>query len=182
MECYLKYVITSLFQRLNHFTLVFSLQLCHTVLKFGVKLSDCECKEDINTSNKTIRLINFASIDERADLLYKMYNILRLFDTGNLQNFPYVYDDHHNNLQNFPYVYDDHHNNLQKTLNTFKSIKDVNSHLTRGSKSHKLVFPRARTTVYGINSITCQSIKTWNYLMENLIRPSSDKRYSDYNL
>ena len=33
-----KYSITSLFQRLNQFTLVFSLQLCHTVLKFGVKL------------------------------------------------------------------------------------------------------------------------------------------------
>ena len=63
-------------------------------------------------------------------------------------------------LQNFLYVYDHHHNNLPKAIsNTFKSIKDVYSHLTRGSKFHKLIFPRAQTTVCGINSITYQSIK-----------------------
>ena len=64
------------------------------------------------------------------------------------------------NLQNFPYVYDHHDNNLPKVLsNTFKSIKYVHSHLTQGSKSHKLIFPHAQTTVYEINSITLQSIK-----------------------
>ena len=31
--------------------------------------------------NKAIRLINFAAIDEHADPLYKMCNILRLSDT-----------------------------------------------------------------------------------------------------
>ena len=84
-----------------------------------------------------------------------MCDILKLSDTVNLHNFLYVYDHHHNNLP-------------KALSNTFKSIKDMNSHLTRGSKSHKLIFPRARTTVYGINSITYQSIKTWNYLTENL--------------
>ena len=59
------------------------------------------------------------------------------------------------------YMYDHHHNNLPKALsNTFKSMKYVNSHLTRRSKSHKLIFPPARTTVYDINNITHQSIKT----------------------
>ena len=40
--------------------------------------------------NKAIRLINFASIDEHADPLYKMCNILRLSDTAYLHNFVYV--------------------------------------------------------------------------------------------
>ena len=86
--------------------------------------------------NKAIRLINFASIDEHAEILYKMCNILRLSDIVNLQIFLYMYDHHHNNLP-------------KALSNTLKSIKGVHSpYLTRGSKSHELIFPRARTTVY----------------------------------
>ena len=59
----------------------------------------------------------------------------------------------------------------------------THSHLTRGSKSHKLISPHARTTVYGINSITYQSIKTWNYLMENLSdEVNTSSRYFCKNL
>ena len=106
-----------LFQCLNQFTLVFSLQLRHTVLKFGVKLKTVDIKKVSILQNKAIRLSDFASIDEHADPLYNMCNILRLSDTVNLQNFLYVYDDHHHNLP-------------KAVSNTFKSIKDVHSHLT----------------------------------------------------
>ena len=107
--------------------------------------------------NRATRLINFAPIGSHADPLYKRCNILRLSDIVNLQNVLYVYEHHHHNLP-------------KALSNTFKSIKNVHSHLTQGSKPHKLIFPRVLNviSVFGITNITYQPIKIWNYLMENL--------------
>ena len=102
--------------------------------------------------NKAIKIINFANNNDSVTPLYHQSNILKLSD--------------HIKLLNFTFVHDCVNNNLPISLKgTFQLANSVHSHNTRGASRFKIKVPKTNTIVYGIKSITYQSIEFWNSLV-----------------
>ena len=100
--------------------------------------------------NKSVRIINFANYYENSDKFYKNSRILKINDNITLQNFLYVHDSLNGALP--------------KALNDkFTYIINQHDHNTRNSHQHHVKTPKINTQAYGINSISFQSSRTWNF-------------------
>ena len=143
----------------------------HSIMTYGSQIGgqflNSNVKRIANLQNKAIRIINFAHFRAHVGMYYQESNVLRFNDIVKLNNFLLAYDHYHNKL---PVTF----NNL------FTYTKNIHTHDTRSSKQQLISLPRVNTNAYGINSITYQSIKTWNIINKTLSRyelPSSKKRY-----
>ena len=99
--------------------------------------------------DKAIRVVNFASNFDSRNPLYKNYCILKFKDQIHVNNFLLAHDFFNNNLPN---SFD----------NLFTLVNTKHDHNTRAAKNLHYCLPKIRTTVYGIKSITYQSVKSWN--------------------
>ena len=120
------------------------------------QLKNKHMKRIENLQNKAIRVINFAKFNAPSNPLYKDSNILKLSDHIKLQNFMFVYDC---NKKELPTV----------LLNNFIPVSNVHSHNTRGALQHKMSVPKVNTQIYGIQSITFQSVNIWNYMVSKFV-------------
>ena len=98
--------------------------------------------------NKAVRIISFANFQEDCTSLYNKSKILKLSDHIKLENIIYV----HNSLRD----------NLPMPIRgSFHLLPDSTG--TRGSTTHKMLLPKART-LYGLNSINYQAAAAWNHI------------------
>ena len=110
------------------------------------------CQTDIITrlQNRALRILNFEDLDADPNPLYKEHGILKVNDIIKIKNIELIYD-YQNNLlpQSFQ-------NDFLKLENIYTSVR------TRNSRLGCLFVPRRNSTKYGLNSISHQSILTWN--------------------
>ena len=113
-------------------------------------------KRIIKLQDRAIRVLNFADYRAPTSELYKKSGILKFEDSIKIDNFLYV----HNSLNN----------RLPSCLNKqFKYMKIQTEQNTRNAKllntkESLIELPKSRTTYYGIQSITDQSARIWNYM------------------
>ena len=50
-------------------------------------------------------------------------------------------------------------------LNNFNTVSNIHNYNTRGARQHKMVVPKVNTQIYGIQSITFQSVNFWNFIV-----------------
>ena len=109
--------------------------------------------------NKAIRIINFAKYRDPVLPLYYKSHILKLSDYVKLLNFTYVHDSINRTLP-------------EALQNSFQVASVIHSHDTRDSSQcntqFKMSLPKARTQVFGVNSIRYQSVASWNVIMDKL--------------
>ena len=107
----------------------------------------------IRLQDRAIRIINFAQNYESKNPLYIKTKVVKFTDNVKLLNFLYVYDSINGNLPS--------------SLNyNFKPVHSIHSYNTRGSAQNQLILPKARTQVYGLNSIKYKSTHTWNTMIK----------------
>ena len=100
--------------------------------------------------NRAVRIINFKPPNHDSNPLYKASNILKIRDKVRADNIMFIYD-YLNNL--LPECF---HNEFHLLASTYTSIN------TRNSTLGCLHVPRRKTTYFGLNSISHQSILFWN--------------------
>ena len=107
--------------------------------------------------NRALRIIDFA--DYRADVnpIYASKSILKLEDNIKMQNCLFVYDFLNKNL---PECFDNYFQRLEEIYT--EDITTINSELGC------LYTPFVATTKYGLQSITRQCIKSWNFFTKEL--------------
>ena len=105
-----------------------------------------------NLQNKAIRVIHFAKFNAPSNQLYKESRILKLSDHIKLQNFMFVYNCTKKELPT-------------ALLNNFNTVSNIHNYNTRGAHQHKMVVPKVNTQLYGIQSITFQSVNFWNFIV-----------------
>ena len=97
-----------------------------------------------------MRILTFSGFRENANPLYKDLRILKL--------------ENHISLQNCLFVYDFLNKKLPTCFNSyFQSVSQVHTQGTRSSQWGCLYIPHISTNKYGLNSITNQSIHTWDH-------------------
>ena len=101
--------------------------------------------------NRAMRIISFSDFDADATPIYKDMKILKLEDFVSLQNCLFVHDFVNNNLPRCFETY-------------FHTLKGVHHIGTRMSNWGCLFIPSVSTSKYGLNSVTIQSILSWNSL------------------
>ena len=84
--------------------------------------------------------------------LYHKCKILKLSDHIKLENFCYIHDSLRGNLP-LP---------LKNVAPLANQIHDIN---TRGACMYKMTLPKVKTQTFGINSISYQSVATWNFIV-----------------
>ena len=99
--------------------------------------------------DKAIRTINFASYYDSRNPLYKNMRILKFKDHIQVQNFLLAHDFFNNNLP-------------ESFCNLFSLVNNSHQHHTRAAAKMHFRLPKARTSIYGLSSITYQSVLTWN--------------------
>ena len=99
--------------------------------------------------DKAIRTINFASYYDSRNPLYKNIRVLKFEDQIKIQNFLLAHDFFNNNLP-------DTFNNL------FSLVNNSHNHNTRAAAKNHFRPPKVRTSIYGLKSITYQSVTYWN--------------------
>ena len=99
----------------------------------------------------SIRLLSFANFNAHTTPYFLQHNILKLPDLVKKRNIVLT----HHSLNNECPI------EITKTFNLNYHPENYN---TRGRSMHLLTRPRCRTTKYGLNSITYQSIIHWNEL------------------
>ena len=102
--------------------------------------------------DKAIRIINFASYNDSRGTLYKNTKILRFNDHIQLYNFLFIHD---NFNKQHPITFN----------NYFTLINEKHNYVTRAAHKMHFSLPKIRTTIYGIKSISYQSILAWNYFI-----------------
>ena len=116
--------------------------------------------------NRALRIINFEGFRADSNPLYVNNGILKLNDYIKMQNCLFVYDYLNNML---PKIFEDYYFKLNYLYFNIQ---------TRNAKLCCLFSPSKNTTKYGLNSITQQSIYTWNSITKNLGKDlSSFSRY-----
>ena len=99
--------------------------------------------------DKAIRTINFASYYDSRNPLYKNIRVLKFEDQIKIQNFLLAHDFFNNNLP-------DTFNNL------FSLVNNSHNRNTRAAAKNHFRPPKVRTSIYGLKSITYQSVTYWN--------------------
>ena len=102
-----------------------------------------------------MRITSFSDFHADAYPIYKELKILRLDDFISLQNSLFVHDFLKKKL---PKCFDSY----------FHTIEEVHSIGTKNAKLGCLFIPFVSTSKYGLNSITIQSILSWNTLCKAL--------------
>ena len=100
--------------------------------------------------DRAIRIINFKNWNDEPGPLYKNNHILKLQDLITTQNIMFVHDYLNNRL---PSCFQD---NFSKLSQLHPSL------LTKNTHAGCLFVPTSKSTTYGLNSITRQSITSWN--------------------
>ena len=139
----------------NIYHAIFSSIMSYGSQIWGQNMND-HIKRIIKLQDRAIRVLNFADYRAPPSELYKKSGILKLQDNIKIDNFLYV------------------HNSLNRRLpsclnNQFNYMKIQTEQNTRNAKilstKESLVeLPKSRTTFYGIQSITDQSARIWNYM------------------
>ena len=129
-----------------------------SILMYGAQIwGQCHnnhVKRVIKLQEKAIRIINFAEYHQPTSNLFNNSKILKFQDSISLKNFLYV----HNSLKgHLPSIF----------TNKFEYLQEIHNHNTRISTLHCVKLPKSRTLAYGINSITGQSVRAWNYFQVN---------------
>ena len=110
-----------------------------------------------NLQDRAIKIMNFTY--DYDDCLYNVLDILKLSDFIKIQNCVLV----HKALTG----------NIPECFNTyFQHLKDINSHVTRGTTMSCIQRNMHNTVTYGINSITNKCILTWNEMSAIFEQPS----------
>ena len=104
----------------------------------------------IKLQDKALRILNFAHYRAPTSPLYKNSKILKFRDIITLNNFIFVHDSLKGNLP-------------QILNNNFVYLQNLHDHNTRISSQYHVKLPKSNTLTYGINSITGQSARAWNY-------------------
>ena len=128
--------------------------------------------------NRAMRIISFSDFRAEVNPLYSSKGILKLEDHIRLQNCLFVYDFLNKNL---PECFDDYFHKLNEIY-----TEDIN---TINSELGCLFTPYMSTARYGLQSITRQCIKSWNFFtrelntdLSKLSRPNLKKKISSYFL
>ena len=106
--------------------------------------------------NKALRIINFSNFHADVNPLYINNSTLKLQDYTKLQNCLFVHDYLNGKL---PHCFKDYYFKLNYIYFNVK---------TRNSTLGCLFVPSKNTTIYGLNSITQNSIRTWNALTKEM--------------
>ena len=134
-----------------------------SILMYGAQLwgqhHNIHVKRILKLQEKAIRIINFAEYHEPTPNLFNISKILKFEDSIALKNYLFVHDSLKGGL---PSAF----------KNKFEYLHDLHNHNTRNSTLYCVKLPKSRTVAYGINSITSQSGRSWNYFQVNC---SSDK-------
>ena len=118
----------------------------------------CQIWGQINNTNvdrvfklqkRCLRLITFSDFHAPSSELFSILNVLKIYDVIKLQNISLVHDILKNNCP-------------PRVSSIFNLSYYQHDYETRGSYTSLLSRPRCRTLLYGINSITYQSILQWN--------------------
>ena len=107
-------------------------------------------KRIIKLQDKSIRIINFAKYHDPTSELYKKSSILKFQDQIRLNNYFHVHDSINRQLPP----------SLQEN---FHYLHDIHAHKTKSSDQFCVKLPKTHTITYGINSITGQAARSWNY-------------------
>ena len=107
-------------------------------------------KRIIKLQDKSIRLINFAKYHEPPSKLYQTSKILKFEDLIRINNYFHVHDSINRKLP--PSLQDQFH-----------YIHGNHAHQTKLSTQYCVKVPKSNTVTYGINSITGQSARSWNF-------------------
>ena len=103
---------------------------------------------------KAVRIINFQPRHMDCDILFGTCNILKFFDLIQYNNCFFVWKQKHSLL---PTVFDNYFVNRQGCGHNLRSVTNQN-----------LTVPMKQTITYGVNSITYQSIKSWNSIPSHI--------------
>ena len=106
--------------------------------------------------NRALRIINFKGPGTDTSSLYAKNKILKLTDLIKLNNCLFIHDYLHDNL---PSCFEDYY----FKLNNLYPLTE-----TRNAKIGCLFVPVKNTTKYGLNSLTQQSIYTWNEISKTM--------------
>ena len=107
-------------------------------------------KRIIKLQDKSIRIINFAKYHDPTSELYKKSSILKFQDQIRLNNYFHVHDSINRQLPP----------SLQEN---FHYLHDIHAHKTKSSDQFCVKLSKTHTITYGINSITGQAARSWNY-------------------
>ena len=127
---------------------IFSSHLSYGSQVWGQKLLDTHLIRKLQ--NRAIRIINFKPSNYNTNNLYKTSNILKINDMVKVENILFIYD-YLNNL-----LPDCFQNEFHLLANSYTSVG------TRRSNLGCLHIGRRKSTKYGTNSISHQSIQNWN--------------------
>ena len=107
-------------------------------------------KRIIKLQDKSIRIINFAKYHDPTSELYKNSKILKFEDQIKINNYFHVHDSINRQLP--PSLQD-----------KFQYLHGLHPHKTKSSDQYCVRLPKTSTITYGINSITGQAARAWNY-------------------
>ena len=114
--------------------------------------------------NRAVRIINFANYREPSNPLYYKSNILKFSDFVKLQNFHHV----HNALNdNLPVPFNNLFTITTDTQNYYDTRGAAQTTQPSQAAQYKMLLPKVRTQMYGINSATYQSAAAWNTIVSN---------------
>ena len=136
------------------YSAIFSSHLTYGCQVWGQK-KNIHTQKVFDIQNRAMRIISFADFHADANPIYKELKILKLEDFISLQNALFVHDFLNKKL---PTCFDDY----------FKKAADIHSIGTKSAKLGCLFVPLVSTIKYGIQSISRQSILSWNTLCKDL--------------
>ena len=130
---------------------IFSSHLTYNCQVWGIS-NNSYVKKIEKLQNKAMKIINFKEFTAPSNPLYADCELLKLNDVIMLKNCLFVHDFLNNCLPN---CFKDYYQKLNMVYDHYE---------TRGSSRGALFVPATSTSKYGINSITYQSIKSWNHI------------------
>ena len=100
------------------------------------------------------RILTFSDFQTHSDPLFRQLNILKISEIVKLRNLILIHEALNKSCPN-------------DIINTLNLNYHNNSHNTRSKTSKLLIKPYCRTSKFGINSITYQSITHWNEIQQH---------------
>ena len=100
------------------------------------------------------RILTFSDFHAHSEPLFRQLNVLKISELVRLRNLILIYEALNKTCPN-------------DIIDTLNLNYYNNSHITRGKTSRLLSKPICRTTKFGINSVTFQSISQWNEIQRH---------------
>ena len=149
MVCYARHYVFAEDTRTSYYA-IFSSHLIYASQIWG-QVTNSFNQKIFKLQNRALRIISFSDFHANATPIYKDMKILKLEDFISLQNCLFVHDFLNKKLPRCFETY-------------FLTLKDIHHIRTRRSNWGCLFIPSVSTSKYGLNSISIQSILSWNYL------------------